>query len=306
MSIKRNGSYANGRQRWYCHDCRRSFCWSNPGRKLDQEKIWFERWMAEGYSVRQLSAQSGHSPNKLRQIIDHWLALEPVDTLGSLGGFSHLIFDGTFLHRPTSIACLMDAASHTVIRGRLGVHENSEPQLLGFLKPLKKRGLKPVSVTTDGSPQVIRVFRRLWPEILPQRCLVHIQRQGLVWCRQYPRRPDARALRRIFLDVMSIDTKEKQKLFLDHVRLWEEQHGVLIAARPERGRVFSDLKRARSMLLNALPNMFYYLDDPCIPKSTNGIEGYFARLKAHYRSHRGLDPGKRQNYFSWYFKLRPR
>ena len=79
-----------------------------------------------------------------------------------------------------------------------------------------------------------------------------------------------------------------------------------IASSPETGWVFSDLKRARSMLLSALPNMFHYLDDLNIPKSTNALEGYFARLKQKYRQHRGLVKRHRNSYFEWYLHLCPR
>jgi hypothetical protein len=54
------------------------------------------------------------------------------------------------------------------------------------------------------------------------------------------------------------------------------------------------------MLQKALPDMFHYLDDHDIPRSTNGLEGYFSRLKRYYRQHRGLTPKKRENYFAWY------
>jgi hypothetical protein len=70
--------------------------------------------------------------------------------------------------------------------------------------------------------------------------------------------------------------------------------------------VFSDLKRARSMLLAALPDMFRYLDDPMIATSTNALEGYFARLKQRYRQHRGLASHHRNAYFRWYLNLCPR
>ncbi len=87
---------------------------------------------------------------------------------------------------------------------------------------------------------------------------------------------------------------------------WEGRYGELISTQPERGRVFDDIKKARSMLLRALPNMFHYLDDPNIPPTTNGLEGYFSRLKGHYRHHRGLAKSKRKKYFNWYFYLKPR
>lgn len=52
--------------------------------------------------------------------------------------------------------------------------------------------------------------------------------------------------------------------------------------------------------MRALPDMFYYLDDPAVPISTSGLEGYFSRLKRHYRQHRGLSKLKLKSYFQWY------
>jgi hypothetical protein len=83
-------------------------------------------------------------------------------------------------------------------------------------------------------------------------------------------------------------------------------YGSAIAKLPEKGEVFSDIKRARSMLLKALPDMFHYIDNHNIPRSTNGLEGYFSRLKRHYGQHRGLTPKKRENYFAWYFQFKPK
>jgi hypothetical protein len=142
--------------------------------------------------------------------------------------------------------------------------------------------------------------------IIMQRCLVHIQRQGLSWCRRNPKRTDAKHLRTLFLQLMTIDTIEQRNQFLARVHHWEQRYGGHIAASPETGWIFSDIKRARSMLLAALPDMFHYLDDENIPHSTNAIEGYFARLKQKYRQHRGLAIRHRQNYFAWFLHLCPR
>jgi len=260
--------------------------------------------MVEGYSVRQLVQQSGHSRDKLYRIINHWLVPPPSDEKHSLMEVKHVIFDGTFLHRPVSIVALMDGRTNTVIAGKHDVRENSDSQLATFFAPLKKRGLSPVSCTADGNPQAMRTIRSLWQDITIQRCLVHIQRQGLKWCRTYPKRTDAKHLRELFRDVTTIYTQRDRDLFLARFADWEARYGQAIVKTPERGRVFSDIKRARSMLIKALPDMFHYIDNPAIPKSTNGLEGYFSRLKGHYRHHRGLKPEKRANYFAWYFKLK--
>lgn len=262
--------------------------------------------MKEGYSIRQLVQQSKHSNSKLYRILDYWLAHKPPQNTDMIQVCRYGMFDGTFLHRPNSIVVLMNAKGHRVTAGKYGIRENSIPQLKIFFEPLIEQGLTLKSCTVDGNPQVIRTLRELWPEIIIQRCLVHIQRQGLMWCRQKPKRTDAKHLRKIFLRITYIRDKKDRDKFLNEVMTWEKRFGFHVAVSREKGRVFSDLKRARSMLLNALPDMFHYLEDSNIPHTTNGLEGYFSRLKRSYRNHRGLSPYKRRYYFMWYFFLCPR
>ena len=47
---------------------------------------------------------------------------------------------------------------------------------------------------------------------------------------------------------------------------------------------------------SAIPNMFHFLDDEAIPKTTNGIEGFFSHLKNHLDIHRGLTTEHRKNF----------
>ncbi len=226
---------------------------------------------------------------------------KPPEPTSDMEQCRHFILDGTFLNRPRSIIALMDAQTHKIVAGKYGISENSEPQLLRFFEPLIQAGLCPHSFTVDGNPKMIRVIRQLWPDVVVQRCLIHIQRQGLSWCRTSPKTAYARWLRKIFLQITRISTTADRDKFLKAVNDWEAKYGSLIRGRRETGYVFSDIKRARSMLLRALPDMFHYLINPLIPTSTNGLEGYFSRLKGRYRQHRGLRKEKRKDYFQWYF-----
>lgn len=196
---------------------------------------------------------------------------------------------------------MMNNDDLSICAGEYGVAENSILQLRQFFVPLIKSGLCLKSVTTDGNPHVIRIFKELFPDIITQRCVVHVQRQGLMWCRIKPKRTDAKHLRKLFLMVTSIKTIKQKNSFIRDFNNWEKRYGEKIATTAEHGWVFSDLKRARSMLIKAMPNMFHYLDDNSIPSTTNSLEGYFSRLKPDYRKHRGLSPGKRKQYFKWYF-----
>lgn len=301
--LQRYGRYANGRQRWFCPSCRHSFSRRNPAARRTREREWFRRWIVEGYSVRQLSLQSGHSRRRLSRLIGDCLVHAPTTPARDLGAFRHVVLDGTFLRGRQSVVVLMDGQTHTVIHGQYGISERSEPQLRSLLAPLVEQGLSPSSFTVDGSPKVIKVVSSLWPETVIQRCLVHIQRQGMSWCRLNPKTEHARHLRDIFLQVTGIRTATERDDFLRLVSAWEDTYGELVQARAWRGRVIRDVKQARSMLLRALPNMFHHIADPGIPISTNGIEGYFSRLKARYRQHRGLSVERRHSYFAWYLHL---
>ena len=196
--------------------------------------------------------------------------------------------------------------THTVITGQYGISEFSTPQLYMFFEPLKQKGLMPVSCTIDGNPYVFKVLKRLWPSIVIQRCLVHIQRQGMSWCRHFPKRTDAKHLRRIFKQVCYVDNSKQKQQFIELLGNWEQRFGVQIANQPEKGKVFSDIIRARSMLIKAIPNMFHYLDVSNIPKTTNALEGYYSRLKQNYRLHRGLKKERLYSYFKWFFYLKPK
>lgn len=240
-----------------------------------------------------------------RRVIQYWLDQSPPPNEVDLLTIKHLILDGTFLHRPRGICVAMNAENHTLVDAAYNIREGGK-ELLSFYEHLAKNGLILESATTDGNTQQIKYLREIWPEIILQRCIVHVQRQGLSWCRRNPKRIEAKELRELFLKLTEIQTKEESLRFVKGVNAWERRFGLGIITSTNRGRVFSDIIRARSMLLKALPNLFHYLDNSKIPRSTNALEGYFSRLKEHYRLHRGLSRTNKQKYFLWYFFLKPK
>jgi len=267
-----------------------------------RQRVWFERWITEGYSIRQLAQQSGHSGKKLRRVIHYWLAHPPREQ-DDLTDFRHLVIDGSYIQgRHLAVVAIADPTRNRLVVGWYGVKEGGE-DMHERCRQLAVQGLSPRSVTIDGLPQVYTIATTVWPQVQVQRCLVHVQRQGLSWCRRNPRRPDAQHLRALFVGLSRITTVEHRDQFLQAWQTWEARYGLAIARQKEHGWVFSDLKRARSMLAKALPYLFVYLDQPQVPSSTNWLESYFSRLKARYRQHRGLSPEHRQNYFTWYFHL---
>jgi len=238
----------------------------------------------------------------MRRIIRYWLDRPPVSTI-NLARCKYLQFDGTYLKkRHTAIVGIADPNHRSIVIGCYGLKEG-ERRMEAFCRQLADSGLQPVSVTIDGLKQVQTMLKATWPTVIIQRCLVHIQRQGLSWCRRDPHTAAVKHLRKLFDRVTRIRSTAERDQFITAWQMWEQRFGQPIALRPSRGKVFSDVKRARSLLLYALPHMFCYLEDTQIPSSTNWLEGYFSRLKSRYRQHRGLSPSSCTNYFRWYFHL---
>jgi transposase-like protein len=301
LGVARDG-FSRGKQRWRCPSCGKTFIISGMPARRDRQRVWFKRWICEGYSMRQLSIQSGYTHRTLRRIISFWLSRPPKLSL-DLTGFKHLVIDGTYFDgRKSSVVGMCDTVFGTMIDGRYGMKEGG-CKMYDWCLDLREAGLMPLSVTIDGLQQVETLLRAVWPTVTIQRCLVHVQRQGLAWCRRDPKRAAVVHLRRFFRKVTDITTYQERDEFISNWREWEERFGKAIASRRERGKVFSDVKRARSLLFHALPNMFHYLEDPQIPSDTNWLESYFSRLKSRYRQHRGLSKKNRLNYFSWYFYI---
>ncbi|MEW5798322.1 MAG: hypothetical protein AB1728_04890 [Bacteroidota bacterium] len=196
----------------------------------------------------------------------------------------------------------LDAQTHTLIAATDNIVEGGR-ELLEFYQRLAHAGLHLKYATIDGNTQENKYLTKVWPEITIQRCFVHVQRQGLSWCRRKPKRTDAKHLQTLFLELSHVKTHRHIQEYLHRVELWEKRFGTPIQLTPGYGYVFSDLKRARSMLLKALPNLFHFITIPEIASSTNALEGYFSRLKQQYRKHRGLSPRHRKSFFLWYFYL---
>jgi hypothetical protein len=273
---------------------------------IEQRRFsWFKVWISEGYSIRELAIMKRTSPSTVKRVVRYWLKQTPDDNDKDYSNIKHAIFDGTFLKRPIGIYAALDSTTHKLFYAAVNVRETSS-DLMIFYSHLSEAGFNPESATTDGNTAQTKLLKDLWPNIKLQRCIVHVQRQGLSWCRRNPMRADAKHLRDLFLKLTEIKTKDESLRFIKGVQSWENKFGTGIESSPNRGWVFSDLIRARSMLINALPDLFHYIDNPKIARSTNALEGYFSRVKEHYRLHRGLSKRSKVNYFKWYFFLKPK
>lgn len=173
---------------------------------------------------------------------------------------------------------------------------NTQP----WFSDLKERGLNPISITMDGHLKVIEAIKSIWPKTKIQRCLYHIQRQGLMWLRTYPKTKAGFELRILLSKLTSIKSFKEQDAWVSTYQAWQERHSSFVQSLPRTTIAFIDLKRTMGLINNALPDMFHYLKDQRTPATTNLLESFYSRLKADYRRHRGMSQDHKLSYLKWY------
>lgn len=241
---------------------------------------------------------SGYSRFKLSGIIRYWLDRSPQEEI-DLRKSKYVLYDGTYFHKTGCYIVLMDAQSQKIISSVYTDREGFN-STHAWLKGLRGAGLYPLDITMDGERMVMRAIREIWPEAKIQRCLYHIQREGLRWLRTYPRTQAGRDLRGILKTLCQIDSEKDREMFITAYRNWLECYRGFVKSLPWKEVACKDLKRTMGLITNAMPDMFHYLEDLRIHKTTNLLEGFFSRLKADYRRHRGLTHQHKISYLSWY------
>lgn len=250
--------------------------------------------------MRQLHNIGKRSIRSLKRIIAEWLAKDPPKEPLDYPKFKYLVADGTYLKHEHCIYAVTDCLSGLTIKYDFGTRENYL-MAHSIFSDLKTKGCDPKSITIDGNTLVIKALRNIWPDILIQRCLYHILRQGTSWLRRFPKDRAARELRGIFLSVASIKDERSKTIFLKRFFDWEGQFGSYVKSLDTKHKVWNDLQRARSLIIHALPDMFHFLKDQQIAPTSNSQEGVFSTAKILFRNHRGVSKKNRNKYFSWYF-----
>ena len=209
------------------------------------------------------------------------------------------MFDGTYFHKDGCLVLLMDAWRSRLLDYWYIARESYEdiyPRLL----ELKNKGLNPMVTTLDGHKTVIAAFENVWPGIVIQRCLFHIEHQGLMWIRHYPKSLAGQRLRIILKNITGLRSAEDKQRFISLYRSWQKHFGEFIRKLPKDSMANKDLKRTTALIDHALPNMFQFIKDQKIASTTNLLENFYSQLKHQYRNHRGLAREHKISFLNWY------
>lgn len=193
----------------------------------------------------------------------------------------------------------MSATDQKII-AHLYVKKESSKEIYPWFMSLRQQGLNPLFITTDGEHSVLRAMKLVWPQTKLQRCLYHLQHEGMRWLRTYPKTEAGKALRAILSRLSQIKTIKERNSFLHEYHNWVSRYKNYVLSLPWTAVARKDLRRTMVLIDNALPDMFYYLEDEYVHATTNALEGFHSRLKSDYRRHRGLSKEHRIQFIHWY------
>jgi hypothetical protein len=267
--------------------------------------VWFRHWILGRQTIDQVAERSGHSRSKIQRIFRYNLDRPPVFTIPQKEKV-HIIVDGTYF---SNDICLVVYRNHDVKCTQLYRISDNEryEEIREDLKNLKALNIEIASITCDGHRAILKAIKKVFKDqVMVQRCVVHIQRMSRIWLTQEPKSIAGKQLLALTQQIHKIETEQQRQAWLRSLYDWDVEHQDFIkelSINPITGRVWYKhkmLRRVRRLLINAFQNMFHFLKDPQIPKSTNALESFFGHLKDNLSIHRGLTIRHRKNFIKWY------
>ena len=124
---------------------------------------------------RYLVRDSGMSESSIQRLFKRILSKAPEVTIKPKHK-THLLIDGSYF--PNGL-CLILYYDHDIRYVQLYRHTNEEKfkEIYEDLLNLKKLGVEVYSITCDGHRAILKAIKKAHPDIILQRCLVHIKRQ---------------------------------------------------------------------------------------------------------------------------------
>jgi hypothetical protein len=307
LSVIRWGK-RDGKQRYKCSNCGILYTHSSKLVSKSNRFSWFKLWVSGRQTIRQLQKISSYSERTLKRYFYQYLSAAPVFNIKASEKVN-LLIDGTYF---SNNLCLILYRDNTIKYTQLYRLSDGEwfEEIKEDLDNLFKLGLQIESITCDGHKALLKAIKKTSSKVILQRCLVHIQRMCRIWLTIRPKSQAGNDLRLLVNKLHRIRNHEHRDYWLVSLVKWYNQYEEYLKEKSysqQTGRYWYKhrmVRRSFSVIRKALPDMFHYLDNERIPKSTNGLESFFGHLKSHLTVHRGLSREHRKSFIRWYLYLK--
>lgn len=287
------GLTATGTQRWQCLNCNKGQCWKRPDTTQRNIARLRERWFLGFLSLTSVARRIGIHRITLSRRFGASRASPYSVPLKQSAQNPVLVLDGTAISKKTLLILAYDASSDQPIAWSFAKKENFETWHRLLLRISEY--FTPHAFVSDGQKGLQKASKTLFPGILHQRCMAHVIRLSLAWLTRNPQTDAGKELRVLVRWLAQAKTQSQAKIWRDAFIDWHKHYDEFLkekSVNPATNRKWythRKLRAVRSLVANALPNLFWFTADSLIPNTTNAVEGGInSPLAELLHRHRGI------------------
>lgn len=284
-----NWKNSDWKQKYKCKKC--NYCFVKKYKKNDEirwEKL-FNEWIKEWYSIRQLSNQTWKSEDIIWENIKFGLDSNLIYQIDIVfENVKYLMIDWTWISSEVCLIIYYDYVNKKVVRFWFYDWEKYEYIKKDLLVLKNEFKYEIECFVVDWGKQIKKAVEEIYPTTKMQRCLTHIQRQVKNKISNNPKSNYWKELQKI----ITFENFKNKEIFIKEFDLCNEKYSDILKEKSTNWNksryIHTKLRSAKSHIKNAIPYMFFFLDDVNIKKSSNDLEWYNWVLKEHIFNHRWL------------------
>ena len=304
--MQKHGRTAAGKQRFRCIDCNITGTRKRPDTTKSGWKKRFLSWIISSKHITDLCKDWHCSRMTALRNFDLLWTKKPEPNACIVNSDDILILDATAVVSRETVVCIARTKEY-VATWYFTPRESytSWTTLISLIEGT------PAAIVCDGQKGLLKAIFERWPSMPVQRCVIHIHRMATSMLRgsKYQAGQELFVLADALLGIHTIpDSILWKKAFLEW---YEKYHDFLKekAYNPEHKKswwyIHRKIRSAASLLWNSLPQLFLYLHNPQVPRTSNHLEGGVnSRLKDLFRIHRGISKTKKITLTAWYLKVK--
>jgi hypothetical protein len=282
-----------GTARWRCVPCHRGQYWKRVDVTIRNRNKLKDSWLLGVASLTSIAKRLGvHRTTLSRRFAASDIQSSPIP-LHSLVHPPVLVLDGTAISKNTVVIIAYDIISSQPLAWSFVSYERFDVWHPLFIRIAVRH--QPHAIVSDGQKGLIKAAKAIFPHIPHQRCLAHIIRLSLAWLTRNPQTFAGKELRILVRTLSRAKTPKEADRWQESFILWNARHEEFLkekSVNPATGRKWHThrkLRAVRSLILHALPNMFWFTKDARIPNTTNAVEGGINAVLAELlQRHRGI------------------
>jgi len=213
-----------------------------------------------------------------------------------LCSFTHppvLVLDGTTISKITVLIIVYNTISDQPLAWSFVLREKFDVWHTLLMRIAVR--YQPHAIVSDGQKGLLKAAKAIFPHTPHQRCLAHVIRLSLAWLTRNPQTSAGQELRILIRNLAQVKTPAHANAWRESFALWNAYYEEFLkekSVNPATGRKWythRKLRAVRSLVLRALPNLFWFTIDDRIPNTTNAVEGGINAVLAELlHRHRGI------------------